>query len=78
MGKLRMLYVTGGTILLVLLVFLTLEGLVVEQYREVSFDNLYTGVKPTDRTVVRTQHRYVGRRTSIQETNKNRSANYVQ
>ena len=33
-------YVTSGTFLLVLLVFLTLEGLVVERIGEVSFDNL--------------------------------------
>ena len=75
MGELRLEYVTEGTILLVLLVFLTLEGLVEEQNSEGSFDNLYTGVKPMDRTVVRRQHRYMG---GEHQSNKNRPVNYVQ
>ena len=40
MGELWLEYVTAGTFLLVPLLFLTLEGLVVEQVMKVSFDNL--------------------------------------
>ena len=62
-------YVTAGTFLLVLLVLLTLEGLVGEQNREGSFDNLCMVSKTSDIQVVRRQHRYMGRerRTLIQQ-----------